>query len=57
MQGSYKFMCLSTGKIIKRRHFKELPMPRSVIKRIEALGKQGAVGGLVFHDRNRVLFP
>jgi hypothetical protein len=26
-QGSYKFLCLSTGRCIKRKQFKELPMP------------------------------
>ncbi len=57
MQGSYKFMCLHTGKIIKQRQFKQLPMPKSVIKRIEELGKQGTVGYLMFYDRNRMPFP
>jgi hypothetical protein len=36
-QGSYKFLSLKTGKRITRKQFKELPMPDSVIKQIEAM--------------------
>jgi hypothetical protein len=36
-QGSYKFLSLQTGKRITRKQFKELPMPASVIKRVEAM--------------------
>ncbi|KAL7460774.1 hypothetical protein ACHAXS_001215, partial [Conticribra weissflogii] len=57
MQGTYKFMCLSTGRIIKRRQFKELPMPTSIISRVEQLGAEGAAEGLVFSDRHGVPFP
>ncbi|KAL7462980.1 hypothetical protein ACHAXS_003351 [Conticribra weissflogii] len=56
MQGSYKFLCLETGRVIRRRQFKELPMPGSVIKKVEELGKDGGSRDLVFSDRNRVPF-
>jgi hypothetical protein len=36
-QGSYKFLSLKTRKRITRKQFKELPMPYSVIKQIEAM--------------------
>ncbi len=44
IQGSVKFYCLKTGKILKRRLFTPLPMPDQVIKRVNAIGareKQG----------------
>ncbi len=44
LQGSVKFLCLNTGRILKRRSFTALPMPDSVIKRMDAIGlhkKQG----------------
>jgi hypothetical protein len=34
LQGSYKFMLLSTGKKIKRRKFTEMPITESVIKQV-----------------------
>lgn len=57
MQGTYQFMCLNSGKVIKRRQFKELPMPRPIINRVEQLRAQGTEGGLVFSDRHRIPFP
>jgi hypothetical protein len=36
-QGSYKFISLLTGKRITCKQFKELPMPDSIIKRVEAM--------------------
>jgi hypothetical protein len=36
-QGSYKFLSLRTGKRITRKQFTELPMPDSVVKRVEAM--------------------
>jgi hypothetical protein len=36
-QGSYKFLSLKTGKRITGKQFKELPMPNSVIRKIEAM--------------------
>ena len=37
MQGSYKFLSLTTGKKVMRRKFTEMPMTDSVIKRINSL--------------------
>ena len=44
LQGSVKFFCLTTGRILKRRSFTALPMPDRVIKRVNDIGlreKQG----------------
>ena len=44
LQGSVKFFCLTTGRILKRRSFTALPMPDRVIKRVTDIGlrtKQG----------------
>jgi hypothetical protein len=44
LQGLVKFFCLNTGRILKQRSFTALPMPDSVIKRVDAIGlrkKQG----------------
>jgi hypothetical protein len=40
-QGSYKFLSLRTGKRITWKHFKELPMPASIIKKTGIYGNQG----------------
>ena len=40
MQGSYKFLSLSTGKKVTKRKFTEMPMTDSVIKIIDSLGKK-----------------
>lgn len=40
MQGSYYFLDLDTKVLIKRRRFTVLPMPDSVIKRVEGWGKR-----------------
>ena len=51
-QGSYKFLNLRTGKLIKRRKWTELPMPDEVIKRVNQLGKaDGMPELLTFYDR------
>jgi hypothetical protein len=39
-QGSYKLLCLRTCHKITHKQFKELPIPDSVIKRIEAIAKE-----------------
>jgi hypothetical protein len=52
-QGSYKMMCIKTGRTVTRKQFKELPMPDSVVTRIEAIAskeKQDTL--LVFIDRH-----
>ena len=44
LQGSVKFFCLATGRILKRCLFTALPMPDRVIKHVNAIGsweKQG----------------
>jgi hypothetical protein len=52
-QGSYKMMWHQTEHKLTRKQFQELPMPDSIIKRIEAIAekeKQDKI--LVFSDRN-----
>ena len=52
LQGSVKFFCLNTGRILKQQSFTALPMPDRVIKRvndIEVRKKQGRT----FHFLNR----
>jgi len=57
MQGSYYFLDLDTRAMIKRRRFTELPMPDSVIKRVERWGKRDKQNGtLSFCDRNNIPF-
>ena len=44
LQGSAKFYCLTTGRILKRHEFTPYPMPDRVIKRVNQIGakeKQG----------------
>jgi hypothetical protein len=38
IQGTYKFMSLLTGKLIKARSFTLLPMPEDVVKQVERMG-------------------
>jgi hypothetical protein len=53
MQGTYYFLDLDSRALIKRRRFAELPMPDSVIKKIERWGKRDKQNGLLrFCDRN-----
>ncbi len=40
MQGSYKFLSLTTRKKITQRKFTEMPMTNGVIRRIEKMGKK-----------------
>ncbi len=40
MQGSYKFLPLTTGKKVTQRKFTEMPTTDSVIRRINSLGKK-----------------
>ena len=37
LQGSYRFFCLETKRIVIRRQFTELPLPKSVIYQINKL--------------------
>jgi hypothetical protein len=50
LQGGYFFMSLSSGKKIKRYSWDEIPMPDTVIDRVNELGK-GQPEQLVFTDR------
>jgi hypothetical protein len=57
MQGTYKFLNLSTGRIIKRRKFDEYHIPDSIIKKVNAMGrKDHKHGRLRFCDRNNQPF-
>jgi hypothetical protein len=38
LQGSVKFYCLATGRIIKRQNWTELPMPDNIIKKVNKIG-------------------
>jgi hypothetical protein len=52
-QGSYIFLSLRMGKRITRKQFKELPMPASIIKRVEAMAiKEKQDKTITFHDRS-----
>jgi hypothetical protein len=52
MQGSYKFMSLSTGKKIVRRKFTEMPMTESVMNQIDKWAKKDLTqNGLTFLNR------
>jgi len=56
-QGSYNFLNLVSGLVIKRRAFHELPAPDSVIDRVTALAATSWVSSdLIFADRRRVPF-
>jgi hypothetical protein len=52
-QGSYKFLSLRIGKRITQKQFKELPIPASIIKRVEAMAiKEKQDNTITFHDRS-----
>jgi hypothetical protein len=56
-QGSYKFLCLDTGRHVTRKQFRETTMPASVIKRVAAFSlRDKQAGELVFTDRNGNIF-
>ena len=40
LQGSVKFYCLNTGRLLKRRVFTEIPMPTAVIAKVNKIGKK-----------------
>jgi hypothetical protein len=42
-QGTYSFLNLAMGLVIKRRQFTELPAPDSVIKRVATLAQKTGV--------------
>ena len=52
LQGSVKFYCLTTGRILKHRSFTAMPMPNRVIKRVNTIGLRGKQGRMFcFTDR------
>jgi len=56
-QGSYYFLNLLTGLVIKCRAFVELPAPQSVIDRVAMLAlKSGVPRELIFANRNHIPF-
>jgi hypothetical protein len=44
LQGSMKFYCLNTGRLLKRRSFTAMPMPQRIIKWVNAIGKREKQG-------------
>ena len=44
LQGSVKFYCLTTGRILKRRTWTALPMPDKVIDKVNRIGKSERQG-------------
>jgi hypothetical protein len=50
LQGGFKFMSLTSGKVISRRTWDNIPMPDSVIKRVNDLGKDQPTQ-FIFTDR------
>ena len=58
-QGTYKFLDLETGRVIKRRSFTELPVTDSIKQRVEYWAdrdKQEARDSLSFRNRNNERF-
>ncbi len=52
MQGSYKFLSLSTRNKVMQRKFTEMPMTDSVIRMVDSLGKkERCKNGLSFKNR------
>jgi hypothetical protein len=55
-QGTWYFMSLLTGRVLKRNHTTQLPMPHEVIDTVHQMARwQKANPGLVFADQNNVL--
>eukprot|EP00804_Cyclotella_cryptica_P016673 CCRYP_001990-RA/>CCRYP_001990-RA protein AED:0.73 eAED:0.24 QI:0/-1/0/1/-1/0/1/0/427 len=53
IQGSYYFVDLSTKAVTKRRRFQELPVPDSIIKKVEAWGRRDKQTGIIrFRNKN-----
>ena len=56
-QGTVKFFCLETGRVLKRRNFTIYPMPDRVIKKVNTVGlAQGQGRELAFRNRNKEPF-
>ena len=55
-QGTYKFMSLRTGKLIKRGEWTEVPITDEVVKRVIELGEsEKAVKGLKFNNNRGII--
>eukprot|EP00957_Ditylum_brightwellii_P092266 7024599-Ditylum_brightwellii.AAC.1 len=52
LQGGYKFINISTGKLIYHRDYTELPMPDNIINKVENMTEQeGQDGTIIFTKR------
>ena len=57
MQGTYNFLNLTTGHIVKRRRFHEIPAPDSVIRHVNDLASKNGVSSiLVFANWHKIPF-
>ena len=57
LQGSVKFYCLNTGRVLKRRSFTAMPMPARFIRRVNAIGaREGQGREFRFVNRKREPF-
>jgi hypothetical protein len=56
LEGSVKFYCLTTGRILKCHSFTAMPMPNRVFKRVNTIGLQEKQGQ-TFHFTNRLKEP
>ena len=52
LQGSVKFYCINTGRVLKHRSFTPMPMPNRVIKQVNKIGEREGQGR-TFHFLNR----
>jgi hypothetical protein len=54
LQGTVKFYCLNTGRVIKHHSFTPLPMPDSVIQQVNTIGlKEKQVRSFRFLNRRK----
>ena len=54
-QGGYYFYSLSTARILRRKHWTELPIPDDVIQRVSTLARRGKANrGLIFGNRDNI---
>ena len=52
VQGGYYLYSLSTGRVLNRNHWTELPMPQDVIDRVHTLARRAAANvAIIFADR------
>ncbi len=57
LQGSVKFYCLNTGRVLKRGSFTAMPMPQRIIKRMNKISKCEKQGrDFCFLNRNKEEF-